>query len=102
MTNISENNNNNTDCDCLKKSFGSYFGEDCGIPDIVYHNHRNGITRVIYDRVKNKKNNFEITAFLNERGTSRAGNSKHQMKIKTFLFSFDVLNFPALDFLHSI
>ena len=31
-------------------------------------------------------------------------NSKHQMKTKTFLllFSFDVLNFPALDFPHSI
>ena len=43
MKNISENDNNNTDCDCLKQSFGSYFGEDCGIPDIVYHNHRNGI-----------------------------------------------------------
>ena len=34
-------------------------------------------TMVIYDRVGNKKNNFEITAFLNyKRGTSRAGNSK--------------------------
>ena len=52
---------------------------------------------------RNKKNIFEITAFLNyERGTSRAGNSKHQMKIKTFLFSFDVLNFPAHDFPCSI
>ena len=31
-------------------------------------------TRVIYDRVRNKKNNFEITAFLNyEQGTSREG-----------------------------
>ena len=35
---------NNTYCECLKKPFGSYFGEDCGIPDIVYHNHRNGIS----------------------------------------------------------
>ena len=41
MKNISDNN---TDCECLKKPFGSYFGEDCGIPDIVYHNHRNGIS----------------------------------------------------------
>ena len=33
-------------------------------------------TRVIYDRVWNRKIYFEITAFLNfERGTSRAGNS---------------------------
>ena len=33
--------------------------------------------RVIYDRVLNKKNNFEIPAFfMFERGKSRAGNSK--------------------------
>ena len=64
------------------------------------------ITMVIYDRVRNKKNNFQITAFLNyEQGTSRAGNSKHQMKTKTktflLLFSFDVLNFQALEAPHS-
>ena len=59
-------------------------------------------TRVIYDRVRNKKNYFEITAFLNyERGTSRAGNSKSNEN-KNFLFSFDILNFPTLDFPRSI
>ena len=63
-------------------------------------------SRVIYDRVRNKKNNFEITPFLNyEQGTLRAGNSKsNENKTKKFLFSFsfDVLNFRALDFPHSI
>ena len=54
-------------------------------------------TRVVYDRVRNRKNYFEIPAFLQiERGKSRAGNSKHQMKTKTFLFSFD-FEFPALE-----
>ena len=37
---------------------------------------------------------------LNEENQERE-NSKHQMKIKTFLFSFD-FEFPALDFPHSI
>ena len=68
------------------------------------------MTRVIYDKVQYKKNDFEITAFLNyERGTSRAGNSKsNENKNKKFVFffvlffSFDVLNFPTLDFPHSI
>ena len=63
------------------------------------------VSMVIYDRVRNKKNNFENTAFLNyERGTSRAGNSKSNQnkQTKTFLFSYDVLNFPALDFPRSI
>ena len=70
----------------------------------VIHAKANVKNRVIYDRVRNKKNNFEITAFLNyERGTSRAGNSKSNENInKKFLFSFDVLNFPALDFPRSI
>ena len=46
-----------------------------------------GSSRVIFDRVRNKKNNFEITAFLNyERGKSRAGNSKHQMKTIHLMF----------------
>ena len=61
-------------------------------------------TRVLYDSVRNKIFFFEITAFLNyKRGTSRAGNSKSsENKTKKFLFSFDVLNFPALDFPRSI
>ena len=34
-------------------------------------------TRVVYDRVRKRKNYFEIPAFLQiERGKSRAGNSK--------------------------
>ena len=46
-----------------------------------------GDCRVIYDRVQNKKNNFEITAFLNyERGTSRAGNSKSNENKNVFVF----------------
>ena len=63
--------------------------------------------RVVYDRVRKRKNYFEIPTFLQiERGKSRPGNSKHQMKTKTkpflFLFSFDVWNFPTLDFPRSI
>ena len=43
--------------------------------------------RVIYDRVRNKKNNFEITAFLNyEWGTSRAVNSKSNENKNVFVF----------------
>ena len=39
-------------------------------------------TRVIYDRVRNTKNYFEIAAFLNfERGTSRAGNSNENISV---------------------
>ena len=64
------------------------------------------LPRVIYDRVQKKKNNFEITAFLNyDLGTSRAGNSKsneNKNKNVFVFFSFDVLNFPTLDFLRSI
>ena len=59
----------------------------------------------VYDRVRKRKIFFEIPAFLQiEGGKSRAGNSKNQMKTKTFLFLFsiDVLNFPALDFPRSI
>ena len=36
-----------------------------------------GITRVLYDRVRKRKNYFEIAAFLTfERGKSRAGKFK--------------------------
>ena len=46
-------------------------------------------TRVKYDRVQNKKNNFEITVFLNyERGTSRAGNPKSNENNNVFVFAF--------------
>ena len=59
--------------------------------------------RVVYDRVRKRNNYFEIPAFLQiERGKSRAGNSKSNEKKNLFLFSFDVLNFPALDFPRSI
>ena len=63
MKNISDNN---TDCECLKKPFGSYFGEDCGIPDIVYHNHRNGISiHLLFckDKMINEKIILELTLF---------------------------------------
>ena len=58
------------------------------------------IPRVIYDRVRNRKNNFEIPAFLPfERGISRAGKFKVMLHFAPtemcwFLFSFE---FPALD-----
>ena len=61
--------------------------------------------RVIYDRVRNKKNYFEIAAFLNfEQGTSRVGNSnentnKHVSVAAKCNISW---NFPALDILRSI
>ena len=56
------------------------------------------VPRVVYDRVQKRQKYFEIPAFLQiERGKSRAGNLKSNEN-KTFLFSFDVLNFPALDF----
>ena len=61
-------------------------------------------TRVIYVRVPNRKNYFEIAAFLNfERGTSRAGNSNENKNININKhISVDVkcnitLNFPTLD-----
>ena len=64
------------------------------------------LARVVYDRVRKRKIYFEITAFFNyERGTSRVGNSKSNENKKflfLLLFSFDVLNFPTLDFPHSI
>ena len=45
------------------------------------------VPRVIYDRVRKKKNNFEITAYLNyERGTSRAANSKSNEIKNAFVF----------------
>ena len=65
-------------------------------------------TRVIYDRVRNRKNYFEIPAFLPiERGRSRAGKFKvmlhfpaTEMCLSVFLFSFE-FEFPALDVPHS-
>ena len=45
-------------------------------------------TRVIYDRVRNRKNYFEIATFLNfERGTSRVGNSNENKNTNNFEFS---------------
>ena len=57
-------------------------------------------TRVIYDRVRNRKNYFEIPAFLPiERGISRAGKFKVMLVVTRsnwglFLFWFE---FPALE-----
>ena len=46
-------------------------------------------TRVIYDRVRNRKNYFEIPAFLQiERGISRAGNSKSNENKNVFVYVF--------------
>ena len=66
-----------------------------GLKSIVF-------TRVIYDRVRNGKNYFEIPAFLPiERGISRMGKFKlmlhfaaTEMCLFLFLFSFE---FPALE-----
>ena len=62
--------------------------------------------RIIYDRVRNRKNYFEINAFLNfERGTSRAGNSNENKNTSQLLRSVTllwILNFPALDIPRSI
>ena len=62
--------------------------------------------RIIYDRVQNRKNHFEISAFLPiEGGISRAGKFKvilhfaaTEMCLFVFLFSFE---FPALEVPHS-
>ena len=60
-------------------------------------------TRVIYDRVRKRKNYFEIPAFLRiERGKSRAGKFKtsNENNNKKFLgFCHLILNFPLLKFL---
>ena len=58
------------------------------------------IPRVIYDRVRNRKNYFEIPSFLPiERGISRAGKFKVMLHFAAtemclFVFSFE---FPALE-----
>ena len=55
-------------------------------------------TRVVYDKVRKKKNYFEIPAplcRLNEENQERE-NSKHQIKTKPSMFSFD-FEFPALE-----
>ena len=64
-------------------------------------------TRVIYDRVWNRKNYFEIAAFSNfERGTSRAENSNENKNtnkhISVAVKCNITLNFPTLDIPHSI
>ena len=66
-----------------------------------------GQARVIYDRVRNRKTYFGITAFLNfERGTSREGNSnenKNTNKHISVAAKCNItLNFPALDIRCSI
>ena len=75
-------------------------------PRIPNKHFKVGIGRVVYDRVRKRKNYFEIPAFLQiERGKSKAGNSNsksNENKNLFFMFSFDVLNFPALDFPRSI
>ena len=63
--------------------------------------------RVIYDRVQNQKNYFEIAAFLNlKRGTSRAENyneNKNTNKHISVAVKCNItLNFPTLDIPRSI
>ena len=67
------------------------------------------LPKVIYDRVRNRKNYFEIAAFFNfERGTSRAGNSNENKNTNTnkhisVAAKCNItLNFPALDIPRSI
>ena len=65
----------------------------------LFHLNTVGHSRVVYDRVRKRKNNFEIPAFLQiERGKSRAGKFKtsNENKNVLFLFSFD-FEFPALE-----
>ena len=61
-----------------------------------------GLSRVVYDRVRKRKNYFEIPAFLQiERGKSRAGKFKTSNENKNFfLFSFEfaALEVPRLKF----
>ena len=53
--------------------------------------------RVIYDRVLNEKNYFEIpTFFMFERGKSRAGKFKPMLN---YSINYFILNFPLLTFL---
>ena len=62
-----------------------------------------GRSRVIYDRVRNRKNYFEIAAFLNfERGTSRVGNSNENKNTNKHISVNITLNFPTLDIPRSI
>ena len=58
------------------------------------------LPRVIYGRVQNRKNYYEIPAFLPiERGISRAGKFKVTCtEMCLFLFSFEI---PALEVPHS-
>ena len=55
------------------------------------------VARVIYDRVLNEKNNFEIPAFfMFEQGKSRAGKFKPMLN---YSINYFILNFPLLTFL---
>ena len=57
-----------------------------------------GYTRVIYDRVQNSKNYFDIPAFLLiERGISRAGKFKVMITEKCLLVVLFSFEFPALE-----
>ena len=63
------------------------------------------LARVIYDRVQNRKNYFEIATFFNfERGTARAGNSnENKNKHMSVASKCNItLNYPALDIPRSI
>ena len=57
---------------------------------------RGAVLRVIYDRVLNRENNFEIPAFfMFEQGKSRAGKFKPMLNhsINDFILNFPLLNF---------
>ena len=63
-------------------------------------------TRVVYDRAGYEKGNI-ILKFppffrLNEEYQEREIQKQMKTKMFLFMFSFDVLNFPALDFPRSI
>ena len=48
-----------------------------------------GITRVVYDRVRKRKDYFEFPAFFQiERGKSRVGNSKSNENKNVFVYVF--------------
>ena len=72
---------------------------------IFYGKNCHFFIRVIYDRVRNRKNYFEIAAFLNfEQGTSRAEKFKVMLQFaatEMFVCVFFSFEFPAIEVPHS-
>ena len=66
---------------CILNKASLIWGLPCGIVHVVVHWHLRAcleevVSRVMYDRVRNRKNYFKIAAILNfKQGSSRVGNS---------------------------